>query len=109
MIIDVQIDDGTVCLAYIVAEDASNDTFSVRFLSHNKDLDIYNFDENIETIPKESVVGFYDTGDLEDTGIYRMTESGYEMIEDSDYEPETESEEDTDDDDNISLDEEDDL
>ena len=49
MIIDVQIDDGTVCLAYIVAEDASNDTFSVRFLSHNKDLDIYNFDENIET------------------------------------------------------------
>jgi hypothetical protein len=107
MIIDVQIDDGTVCLAYIVAEDASNDTFDVRFLSHNKDLDIYNFDENIETIPKESVVGFYDTSDLEDTGMYKMTENGYEMIEDSDYEPETESDDDTDDD--ISLDEEDDL
>lgn len=107
MIIDVQIEDGTVCLAYIVAEDAPNDTFSVRFLSHNKDLDIYNFDENVEIIPKESVVGFYDTGDLEDTGMYKMTEGGYEMIEDSDYEPETESEDETDDD--ISLDEEDDL
>ena len=49
--------------------------------------ELWDFDEDLISVPKESVSGFYDTKDLEQTGLYEMTKTGlYEMIDLSDTE-----------------------
>jgi len=107
MIVDVLMEDETICIACIIDEDRENNTFHVKFLDSDKSNNVYNFNEVTDVIPCESVIGFYDTDYLEDTGLYKKIQNGYEMIEDSDYEPETETDDESES--SISLDEEDDF
>ena len=92
-LIDVVLQDNVISLARILEDMGS--TLTVQFLKKNK-KDVYEFAEFPEEIPRESIAGFYDTDDLEKTGLYIKTEYGYEEISesDSDYEPaETDSSE----------------
>ena len=43
--------------------------------------------EELEDVPKECISGFYDTVDLEKTGLHERTRTGlYELVDDSDTE-----------------------
>jgi hypothetical protein len=47
----------------------------------------YKFDDEYIAVPKESIAGFYDTIDLEDTGLFRkLTNDVYESLDESDPE-----------------------
>ena len=92
-LIDVVLQDNVISLARVLED--MGPTLMVQFLKKNK-KDVYEFAEYPEEIPRESIAGFYDTDNLEDTGLYIKTEYGYEEISesDSDYEPvETDSSE----------------
>jgi hypothetical protein len=58
---------------------------------------LYRFSNHSHTVPKESVSGFYDTKELNDTGLYKkVNDVYYESIEDelgydSEYSIESES------------------
>ena len=83
MIVDVICDDDdTVQIAQIITEDEHS--YGVIFL--NKKKDVYKFSDEITIVPKESVGGFYDVNNLEETGLYVMTSNGYELIDDSEDE-----------------------
>jgi hypothetical protein len=82
MIVDVICDDDTVQIAQIITEDEHS--YGVLFL--NKKKDVYKFSDEITIVPKESVGGFYDVNNLEETGLYVMTSKGYELIDDSEDE-----------------------
>ena len=100
-LIDVVLSEDVVSLARIV-EDLGT-SVKVQILNKNHD-GIYIFDEEEEHVPKEAICGYYDTDDLEKTGLYIRTRFGYEQVSesDSDYEP---SEDDDDDEscDSLSL------
>lgn len=80
MIIDVRCDDGTTQIARIVHD--CEDTYSVQFLEKNK-YHMYDFVNTVEVINKESISGFYDTKELENTQLYAKVTNGYELIDDS--------------------------
>lgn len=80
MIVDVQCDDGTVQIAQTIAEDEHS--YSVLFLKSIKDF--YVFDDEVIIVPKESISGFYDVDNLEDTDLYMETLNGYVLLDDSD-------------------------
>lgn len=104
MIVDVQFEDGDVSIAKILSENENE--FEVKFLLRDAKKDLYYFDTQSEMIPKDSVSGFYDVDNLEDTELYtQVDDKYYETGDDSDYSP-SESESDVTDSD-ISLDEED--
>jgi hypothetical protein len=101
MIIDVKCEDGTIQIAKTVLE--SEDSYKVQFLERNK-FNLYEFVDECEDVPRESVSGFYDVENLEDTHLFAKHLQGYELIDDSEDEDFTCSlsdEEETDDD--ISL------
>jgi hypothetical protein len=104
MLVDILLSDNVISIARIVEDLGS--TLKVQLLSKHHG-GIYIFDEEIEEVPTESVCGYYDTDDLENTGAFKRTRFGYEEISssDSEYEPtdsdESESESD------VSLDDED--
>lgn len=103
MLIDVECEDDTTQIAKIIQE--NTDTYVVSFLEKNSHH-FYDFSGDTEIINKESVSGFYDVEELEDTGLYVKVPLGYELIDDSDdldYECSDEEDEDEDD---VSLDEE---
>jgi hypothetical protein len=84
MIIDVQEDNGMVSIARILYEDG--DILGVQFLRKINN-DTYDFNIQVEHIDKATVCGFYDTEELETTGLYKKTLDGrYESADDSDYE-----------------------
>jgi len=84
MLVDVQHEDGMVSIARVLYE--QNDTLGVQFL-RKINVDTYDFNINVEHIPKDTICGFYDTDDLETTGLYKKTLDGrYESADDSDYE-----------------------
>jgi len=84
MIIDVQQDNGMVSIARILYEDG--DILGVQFLK-KINHDTYDFDIHVDRIEKATVCGFYDTEELETTGLYKKTLDGrYESADDSDYE-----------------------
>uniref|UniRef100_A0AB38ZMF3 Uncharacterized protein n=1 Tax=Mantoniella tinhauana virus 1 TaxID=3111543 RepID=A0AB38ZMF3_9VIRU len=92
MIIDVECEDGTTQIARTVLE--NQDSYIVQFLEKNK-YNFYDFIEESETIPKDSVSGYYDVDNLEDTNLYVKVPNGYELIDDSedeDYECTTDEE-----------------
>ena len=92
-LIDIVLQDNVISLARVLED--MGPTLTVQFLKKNK-KDVYEFAEFPEEIPRESIAGFYDTDDLEKTGLYIKTEYGYEEVSesDSDYEPpETDSSE----------------
>lgn len=104
MLVDVLLSDNVISIARIVEDLGS--TLRVQLLSkHHGGIHI--FDEEVEDVPTESICGYYDTDDLENTGVFKRTRFGYEEVSssDSEYEPidsdESESESD------VSLDDED--
>lgn len=99
-IIDVEYEDGTVNIAKIVADTGTD--YHVLILEHTH-AHIYKFSDHPEVIPKESVSGFYDTTNLEETGFFtNLDGTYYESDNTSDYEYDSESSTDTE----VSLDSE---
>jgi hypothetical protein len=47
---------------------------------------LYNFEDEITTVPRESLCGWYDTENLEDTELYVKTVNGYDLVDDSEDE-----------------------
>ena len=77
--------------------------FECSVLEHVGD-GLWDFDQELECIPKDSVSGFYDTKELEQTGLYEMTKTGlYEVIDLSDNEYVLPSDEDDDSGSEVSL------
>jgi len=93
MIVDVKFEDETVQIAQILADEG--DMYVVSFLE--KENGIYNFSNDPELVPKESISGFYDVETLEETNLYVKVQGGYELIDDSEDEdficPETDESE----------------
>lgn len=85
-LIDIVLRDNIISLARILED--MGDTLIVQLLKKNK-KDVYEFAEYPEEIPRESISGYYDTDDLEKTGLYIKTEYGYEEVSesDADYDP----------------------
>jgi hypothetical protein len=83
MIVDVNCDDDTTQIARVVQESEHN--YAVNFLERVHSS-VFNFSQNIESVSKESVSGFYDVENLEKTGLYVYTQRGYEIIDDSEDE-----------------------
>ena len=83
MIVDVQCDDHSIQIAKIVKD--SGDLCSVKFLERIHSS-VFNFSDRVEMIERDSISGFYDVENLEDTGIYVHTQRGYELIDDSEDE-----------------------
>jgi hypothetical protein len=99
MIIDVECEDGTIQIARTVLE--NQDSYLVQFLE-KKGSEIYDFIDEPEEIPKDSVSGFYDVDDLEETNLYTKVPHGYTLIDDSEDE-DYEATEDDESDDDVSL------
>jgi hypothetical protein len=104
MIVDVQCEDDTIQIADLICDEDTHDV-EVRFLKRVKS-GIFNFEDEISIVPKESICGWYDTENLEDTELYMKVNGGYILLDDSedeDYEcseeDESESESLTDEDD----------
>ncbi len=68
-IIDIEFEDGMICIGKIIKD--MDTEFQVAVLEHVGD-GLWDFDQELECIPKDSVSGFYDTKDLEQTGLYEM-------------------------------------
>lgn len=101
MIVDVKCEDGTTQIARTVLE--NQDVYIVNFLEKNKH-NFYDFVDEQEVIHKDSISGFYDVDDLEETNLYVKVPLGYELIDDSEDEDyECSEDDDDDDDDDISL------
>ena len=68
----------------------------------------WDFDtEETTTIMKDAVSGFYDTTDLENTGLYEKLKNGmYAEVDESDFEYELASSEDDESESDVSLDDE---
>jgi hypothetical protein len=106
MIVDVQCEDDTVQIANLVRDEDGYDV-EVRFLVKVKN-ELYDFDDEISVIPKESITGWYDVEKLEDTDLYVKVHGGYELLDDSEDEDYTCSDEDDDESESESLVDEDD-
>mgnify|MGYP003633373248 FL=1 len=98
MIIDVECEDGTTQIARTVLE--NQDSYIVNFLEKNIQ-NFYDFIDAHEEVLKESVSGFYDVENLEETDIFIKVPQGFVLLDDSedeDYEcTETDEEESEDD------------
>ena len=104
-IIDVDFDDGFKSIAKIVKDGQSE--YEVVLLEYYGDGE-WDFDtEEPILITKDSVSGFYDTTDLENTGLYEKLKNGmYVEVDESDFEYELASSEDDESESDISLDDE---
>ncbi len=83
MIVDVKCDDDTTQIARVVQESEHN--YAVNFLERVHSS-VFNFSQDVESVSKEYVSGFYDVENLEKTGLYVHTHRGYEIIDDSEDE-----------------------
>ena len=104
-IIDVDFDDGFKSIAKIVKDGQSE--YEVALLEYYGDGE-WDFDtEEPILITKDSVSGFYDTTDLENTGLYEKLNNGmYVEVDESDFEYELASSEDDESESDVSLDDE---
>ena len=83
-IIDIEFEDGMICIGKIIKDIGTE--FEVSVLEHVGD-GLWDFDQELECIPKDSVSGFYDTTNLESTGLYEQLKNGsYILIDHSDDE-----------------------
>jgi hypothetical protein len=90
-LIDIVLTDNVMSLARVI--DDMGSTLRVQILEKGRN-GTYTFTEGLEEIPRESISGYYDTDDLERTGMFVKTRFGYEEVSesDSDYEPTDEDE-----------------
>ena len=80
-IVDVEYDDGITDVARIIRDEL--DFYVISPLEYSGNF--CKFDEEYIAVPKESISGFYDTTDLEDTGLFRKLSNGvYESLDESD-------------------------
>ena len=84
MLVDIQCEDDTVHIADLIRDEDGYDV-EVRFLRRIKS-GIFDFEDEISIIPKESITGWYDTDKLEDTELFVKVPGGYELIDDSEDE-----------------------
>ena len=105
-IIDVDYDDGDILIAKIVKD--LNSEYEIAELTYYGD-DEWDFDmDETILIPKDAVSGFYDTVDLEETGLYEKMANGmYIEVDESDYEYEVNSSDEEKSESDVSLDDED--
>lgn len=95
-IVDIEYECGLVEIAKILED--TPDHFVIVHLVQTADL-TFRFSRSGYPVPKESIAGFYDTTDLEETGLYRrIDDTYYEAVQstDSDYEYSSESESESD-------------
>jgi len=91
-IVDVEYEDQQVDMCKIIAQ--HTDHYTVKPLVYDPDKYLYKFSHYTFQVPVESVSGFYDTTDIEDTGQYIKVDSvHYKSVEESDPEYELESSE----------------
>lgn len=84
-IIDIEYEDGTVDLCKIISQ--HEDCYIVKSLVYDPDIYMYKFSHYTHQVPLESVSGFYDTTNLENTGQYIKVDSvHYKSTDDSDPE-----------------------
>ncbi len=89
-IVDVEYDDQQVDMCKIIAQ--HTDHYTVKPLVYDPDKYLYKFSHYTFQVPIESISGFYDTMDIEDTGQYVKVDGvHYRSVEDSDPEYELES------------------
>lgn len=100
MIIDVRCDDGTTQIAQTILE--NEDSYKVQFLERNRH-NFYDFVDECEDVPKESVSGFYDVDTLEETDLFAKFPQGYILLDDSEDEDFECSDEDSSESDDVSL------
>ena len=106
MIVDVHCEDDTIQIARIVHEHSG--MYAINFLEP-KMRDICDFSNETELVPKESISGFYDTNNLEDTNLYTKVQGGYILMDDSEDEDFTCSESDESESESLVDDDEDDV
>jgi hypothetical protein len=84
MFVDVNCEDDTIQIAELIRDENTHDA-EVIFLKRIKS-NLYEFEDDIVVIPRESICGWYDVETLEETGIYVKNENGYELVDDSEDE-----------------------
>ena len=100
-IVDVEYDDQQVDMCKIISQ--HTDHYTVKSLVYDPDKYLYKFSHYTFQVPIESVSGFYDTTDIEDTGQYiKIDGVYYRSVNDSDPEYEMDSD-DSDTESDISL------
>ena len=99
MFVDVKCDDDTIQIAEFIS-----DTEVIFMTKVGNGL--YDFEDDITIIPAESICGWYDCKNLEDTDLFMKAPGGYALLDDSDDEDYVCSDEDEDSD-SESLDDED--
>tara|TARA_X000000368_G_scaffold61649_1_gene43509 strand:+ start:1921 stop:2247 length:327 start_codon:yes stop_codon:yes gene_type:complete len=83
-IVDIEFEDGISSIAQIRKDLGSE--YLVSILDYCG-YELWDFDEDLITVPKESVSGFYDTTNLEHTGLYEQLRNGsYTLVDHSDDE-----------------------
>ena len=104
-IVDIEYEDEFTEICKIISK-REND-YIVKALVYDSDTFLYQFSHYTHIVPVESVSGFYDTTELEDTGNYKkIAYNRYKCLDESDpeYEFETGDDETTDESDSdISL------
>ncbi len=93
MIVDVQCEDDTIQIARI--ERQEHDMYIISFLEEGKN-GLYNFSPELEAVPIESISGYYDVDELEETNLYMKVNGGYALLDDSEDEDYSCSEEEED-------------
>jgi hypothetical protein len=100
-IVDVEYEDQQVDMCKIISQ--HTDHYTVKPLVYDPDKYLYKFSHYTFQVPIESVSGFYDTTDIEDTGQYiKIDGVHYRSVNDSDPEYEMDSD-DSDTESDISL------
>jgi hypothetical protein len=79
MFVDVQCEDDTIQIAEFISDT------EVIFLTKVGN-GLYDFEDDITVIPKESICGWYDCKTLEETDLFMKASGGYALLDDSDDE-----------------------
>lgn len=99
-IVDIEYQDGAVNIAKIVSDEGSE--YAVVGLCIS--MGMYRFSRIPHTVPKESIAGFYDTKNLEDTGLFtKIDDTYYDAVDTSDEDFEYDSGYDSESESDISL------
>jgi hypothetical protein len=104
-LVDIEYENGLVEIAKIIED--TPDHFIVTHLVRVFGDTRFRFSRMSYPVPKESVSGFYDTKDLEETGLYKkIDETFYEPVNDSDSDDDYSSDDSSDSESEVSLDSE---
>lgn len=96
MFVDVKCEDDTIQIAELVSDT------EVIFLTKVGN-GLYDFEDDITVIPRESICGWYDCKTLEETELFMKASGGYALLDDSEDEDFTCSESDEPDSESESL------